>query len=503
MLQVDRLGQVGRNRRHAPAGDVVHPLDHFRNRAPRAGDFAGLLEQRDLHFLLRAGRRVLDLERLRFDGKVRNAQPLVEERIALDVDAELEVVLHLIADLDDAIGEPVAEAVLVEHRHGDVHVRLELDEALLRVGHRAVADALELDAVLLFERLRQRDEVVRVHLHRVGMARIADDLIARAGDLAVRRRRPVALDRLADDDDRPAVGRIEVLHRLERADDLVVVVAVGHRQHVPAVRVPLLDEVVAGVLAVDDAADERVVDAGVVLGEHHAQPLADFERERLRLELLRVAGAERELAFERDHLRLIDGRADHVPEGRLAGGRREADARRSAVDVVALIDRFDVARERVDAAPAFLGLGEERVVGEPVILQQRLQRAGAAAEAERVDREEAVLGRDVILLVAGRLELPVQRLAHDHPERIAGRRAVACGEHELVAVGMLRAPVVVAKPAELGAGQVHGDVVRRVGERAAEVAGLGVVAEQRQRHARHEPDVFEPLFVFGIQQSRA
>ena len=135
-----------------------------------------------------------------------------------------------------------------------------------------------------------------------------------------------------------------VLHRLQRADDLVVVVAVRHRHDVPAVRRPLLDEVVAVILAVDDAADERVVDAGVVLGEHDAQPLAHLQRQRLRLQLLRVTGAERELAFERDDLRLVDRRADHVPERGLAGGQRQPDARRAAVDVVALIDRFDVAR---------------------------------------------------------------------------------------------------------------------------------------------------------------
>ena len=230
------------------------------------------------------------------------------------------------------------------------------------------------------------------------MARVADDLIGRSGDLAVRRRRPVALDRLADDDDRPAILLVDVVHRLERADDLVVVVAVGHRHHVPAVRLPLLDEVVAGVLAVDDAAHERVVYAGVVFREHDAETLADFQRERLRLQLLRVAGAQRELPFERDHFRLIDGRADHVPERRFAGGRREADARGTAVHVVALIDRFDVPGERVNAAAAFFRLREQRIVGEPLILQQRLQRAGAAAEAERVDRQKAVLRRDVVLL---------------------------------------------------------------------------------------------------------
>ena len=77
---------------------------------------------------------------------------------------------------------------------------------------------------------------------------------------------------------------------------------------------------------------------------------------------------------------------------------------------------------------------------------------------------------------------------------------MAGGEHELVAVGMLRAAVVVAKAAELRPGQMHRDVVGRIGERPAEVAGLRVIAEQGQGHARHEPDVLEPLFVFGIQQ---
>ena len=42
VLHVDRLGQVGGDRRHASAGHVVAPLDDFGNPAPRAGDFAGL-----------------------------------------------------------------------------------------------------------------------------------------------------------------------------------------------------------------------------------------------------------------------------------------------------------------------------------------------------------------------------------------------------------------------------------------------------------------------------
>ena len=153
----------------------------------------------------------------------------------------------------------------------------------------------------------------------------------------------------------------------------------------------------------------------------------------------------------------------------------------------------------MNAAPAFFRLGEERVVGKSLVLQQRLQRAGAAAEAERVDREKPVLGRDVVLLVAGRLELPVERFAHDHPEGIARGRAVSGGEHELVAVGMLRPAIVVAQAAKLRPGQVHRDVVRRIGERPAKVARLSVIPEQGQGHACHEPDVLEPMLILGIQ----
>ena len=57
------------------------------------------------------------------------------------------------------------------------------------------------------------------------MARVADDLIV--GRILPLTRRPVALRRLADDDHRPAIGGIPVLHRLQHAEDLLVVVAVG------------------------------------------------------------------------------------------------------------------------------------------------------------------------------------------------------------------------------------------------------------------------------------
>jgi hypothetical protein len=45
--------------------------------------------------------------------------------------------------LDQAIGEPVAQTVLLEHGHDDVDVGLELDQALARIGHRAFAHAGE------------------------------------------------------------------------------------------------------------------------------------------------------------------------------------------------------------------------------------------------------------------------------------------------------------------------------------------------------------------------
>ena len=98
------------------------------------------------------------------------------------------------------------------------------------------------------------------------------------------------------------------------------------------------------------------------------------------------------------------GGADDVPERGFAGRGRDADARGAAVDVVGDVGRFDVAGERADAAS--LGLGEQRMIGEAVIFEQRLQRAGAAPEAERVDRQHRDIGRDVVAAIAGGLVLP-------------------------------------------------------------------------------------------------
>jgi hypothetical protein len=264
---------------------------------------------------------------------------------------------------------------------------------------------------------------------------------------------------------------------------------------VPPVRGPLLHQVVAGVLRIDHAADQRVVDAGVVVRNHHPQPLADLERQRLRLQLLGVPLGHGEFALEGDHLRPAEAGADDVPERRLARRGGHADARRAAVDVVGDVDALRVAGERLDAAR--FRLREQRVVGEPMVLQQRLHRAGAAAETERVDRKNRHLGVGVVAPIAGRAELPFQRLTHDHPQRITGRDAVPAGQHELVAVGMLGTPVVEPQSAPLRPGQVRRHVVGRVGERPTEVPGLRVVTEQHQGHAGHEADVFQPFEIGG------
>ena len=202
-----------------------------------------------------------------------------------------------------------------------------------------------------------------------------------------------------------------------------------------------------------------------------------------------------ELALERDDLRRPHGGAHDVPERCLSRGRRDPDARGAAVDVVGEIGGLDVPGQRPDAAS--LRLGEQRMVRQPLVREQRPQRAGAAAESQRVDRQHRDVRRHVIAGIARRVMLPVQRLAQDHPQRVAGGCAVSRRQHELVAVRMLGAPVVVAEPAQLGPGQVRRDVERRVGQRAAEMPGLGIVAEQGESHAGHVADVFQAAPVVG------
>ena len=204
---------------------------------------------------------------------------------------------------------------------------------------------------------------------------------------------------------------------------------------------------------------------------------------------------QRELPFERDHLQRRRG-ADVVPEQRLAGGRGDADARGTAVDVVRGVDRLGVARQRTDAPD--LRLREQRVVSEAVLLEQRFERAGPAAESQRVDRQDRDVGVAGETFVAGRRMLAPQRFVQDHPQRVAGRNTVTAREHELVRERELGFAQVVAQPSQVGPGQVTGDVVGRIGQRPAEVARLRVIPHETQVHRGHEGDVVEPCaFVIG------
>ena len=125
------------------------------------------------------GKPIRHRDLLRLDRQVGDPQAIVEERIALrHRNAAAYVVLHRVADCHQPLGQPVAQAVAVEQRHHHVDVGLELDQPFARIGDRPFANAVELHAVVLLERPRQRDEIIGVHLQPVGMALIADDLIA-------------------------------------------------------------------------------------------------------------------------------------------------------------------------------------------------------------------------------------------------------------------------------------------------------------------------------------
>ena len=235
VFDVDRFRQIGGQGDEAVVGHDVDPLDDFRNPPARAGHLARLAEQPDAHFLLFVGLRVLHGDGLRLHRQVGHFQSVVEEGVAFRVDARRGVVLHRVADVHQAVGEPVAQAVALQHRHHHVDVGLELDQPLARVTYGAVADTLELDAVVLLERLGEGQEVFAVHLHGVGVAGVTDQLIAITGNFALHRGRPVALHRPAEHDHGPAVAGVPVLHGLQGGENLVVVVAVIEREDVPAV----------------------------------------------------------------------------------------------------------------------------------------------------------------------------------------------------------------------------------------------------------------------------
>jgi hypothetical protein len=278
---------------------------------------------------------------------------------------------------------------------------------------------------------------------------------------------------------------------LRRAHDLVVVVTIGEMEHVPAIGGPLIDEPVAVELLVHHATDERVVDAGIVVGQEDPEALANLERDGLRLDFLGMPLGHGELALERDDLGRAHGSAHDVPERGLARRRRDPHPRRAAVDVVGDVCGLDVPGQGTDAAS--LGLSEQGMIRQTLIGQECLERPRAATESQGVDGQHGDVRRDVVAAVTRRLVLAVEGLAQDHPQRVAGGGAVACRQHELVTVRMLGAPVVVPEPTQLGPGEVARHVERRIGERTAEMPGLGIVAEQGESHAGHVANVFQPL----------
>jgi hypothetical protein len=286
--------------------------------------------------------------------------------------------------------------------------------------------------------------------------------------------------------------RVHCVHCFQRRGHFAVIVTVRQREDVPSVRRPLIHQIVAVELRGDHAANQAIVDARVVVGNHHAQTLSHLQRERLRLQLLRVTFGEREFAFQRDHFRRL-WRARHIPERRFARGRRDADARGSAVHVVGDVGAFGMSRERTNAA-AFR-LREQRMVFQIRFVQQRLQRARAAPESQRVDRQHRDLRVDAITRIAGLLILAIQRLAHDHPQRVARGDRVARRQHELVGVRMLRPAVIVTESAVFRTGQMRRNIVRCVGERSAEMPGLRVISQQHQGHAGHVSNVVEQRIV--------
>ncbi len=135
------------------------------------------------------------------------------------------------------------------------------------------------------------------------------------------------------------------------------------------------------------------------------------------------------------------------------------------------------------------------MVSQPRVVQQRLKRARAAPESQRVDRQHGDVRVDKITRIAGLLILAIQRLAHDHPQRVAGGDRVACGHHEFVGVRMLRPAVIVTESAVFRTEQVRRHIVRCVCERSAEMPGLGVISEQHQGHAGHVSNVVEQRIV--------
>src|SRR5207253_367591 len=132
------------------------------------------------------------------------------------------------------------------------------------------------------------------------------------------------------------------------------------------------------------ATEQRIVNAGVVVGEEKAEALAHLERDRLSLEFLRVPGAHRKFALEGDDFRRTQGSAGDVPKSSFAGGGGDSDSGWAAVDVIGHVGRFNMPGQGANAAP--LRLLEQRMAGQSVVRKQGLERSGATSKTQRVYR---------------------------------------------------------------------------------------------------------------------
>ena len=151
-----------------------------------------------------------------------------------------------------------------------------------------------------------------------------------------------------------------------------------------------------------------------------------------------------------------------------------------------------------DRMPRVFACAKSGVVGQAVLLEDRLERAGPPAESQRVDRQDRHPGVAGEPIVAGRLMLPPERFVQDHPQRVARRNTVTARKHKPVRVGELGLAKVVPQSPQGWSSEVTGDVVGRVGQRPAEVARLRVVPHETEVHRGHEGDVVKAFaFVLG------
>src|SRR5215467_1251460 len=136
--------------------------------------------------------------------------------------------------------------------------------------------------------------------------------------------------------------------------------------------------------------------------------------------------------------------SDKIPERRLASSSGDANPRWAAIHIVGQISRFRMTRQGSNAAP--FGLCKERMLCQPVLLQQAPQGSGTTTKAQRIDGQDGHLWVDIVAWITGARILACHGLAHNHPQGIRGGDVVSTSEHEFVAEWMFGLAVVIAQP---------------------------------------------------------